>query len=203
MLAGIYFFVGRPMIAFVGDVDALQSYINEKGLLGIFVFGLYIFLQTLSTCIPGLPFYLGAGVVFGGVKGALICDLFATIANTVAFLFGRKFGRSFLCMLFPEDKLEKVEKLIDKSNPVLVHVLFMLLPLPKDTYAWLGYYSGEKLLVWIIITFIARFPHIFIYTFGAERVLSNQYGFIIAGAVIATIVYAVVVIYLRKRKMNG
>ena len=60
MLAGIYFFVGRPMIAFVGDVDALQSYINEKGLLGIFVFGLYIFLQTLSTCIPGLPSVLPA-----------------------------------------------------------------------------------------------------------------------------------------------
>ena len=29
---------------------------------------------------------------------------------------------------------------------VIAIVLFMLLPLPKDTYAWLGYYSKENLL---------------------------------------------------------
>ncbi len=203
ILLGVYFFIGRPMITFVGDLDALQSYIDDKGVVGILVFGLFIFLQTLSTCIPGLPFYLGAGFVFGGFKGALICDLFATIANTVAFLLGKKYGRNLLCFLFPEEKLLKVEELIDKSSPKLVHIMFMLLPLPKDTYAWLGYYSKEGLLTWIIITFIARFPHIFIYTFGAERVLSNQYGFIIAGGVIAVIVYLIVLVYIRKRKKES
>jgi uncharacterized membrane protein YdjX (TVP38/TMEM64 family) len=121
----------------------------------------------------------------------------------VAFLLGKKYGRNLLCFLFPEEKLLKVEELIDKSSPKLVHIMFMLLPLPKDTYAWLGYYSKEGLLTWIIITFIARFPHIFIYTFGAERVLSNQYGFIIAGGVIAVIVYLIVLVYIRKRKKES
>ena len=76
----------------------------------------------------------------------------------------------------------------------------MLLPLPKDTYAWLGYYSREPLIKWIIITFVARFPHIFIYTFGGEKLLSDQYGVIIAGAAIAAVVYLFVVVYLKRKR---
>ena len=187
------------MVSYLGDADKLQSYVEHKGIVAYFVFGAFVSIQTLSTCIPGLPFYLAAGYVFGGVKGALLCDLFATVGNTIAFLIGKKYGRNFLCFLFPEDKLKKVEDLVNEGNPTLIHAMFMLLPLPKDTYAWLGYYSGENLIKWIIITFIARFPHIFIYTYGGEMLVSNQYGVIIAGAAIAVVVYLFVLLYLRKK----
>lgn len=198
-LAIVYFVIGRPMISYLGDADKLQAYIDRRGIVAYLVFGVFVAIQTMSTCIPGLPFYLAAGYVIGGVKGALLCDLFATIGNTIAFLIGKKFGRSFLCLIFPEDKLKKVEDLVGEGNPTLIHVMFMLLPLPKDTYAWLGYYSGEGIIKWFLITFIARFPHIFIYTFGGEKLLSNQYGVIIFGAVVAIVVYLGVAVYLKKK----
>ena len=198
----VYLIIGRLMISFLGDADKLQAYIDEKGILAYLVFGVFVTIQTLSTCIPGLPFYLAAGLVLGGIKGALLCDLFATIGNTIAFIIGRRHGRNFLCFLFPEDKLINVEEMIDQGNPIVLHILFMLLPLSKDTYAWLGYYSGENLAKWLLITFVARFPHIFLYTFGGELLVSNQYGILVAGAVFATIVYLVVVIYLRRKQCN-
>lgn len=202
----VYFVIGRPMISFLGDADKFQAYLDEKGIAALLVFGLFVTVQTLSTCIPGLPFYLAAGFVIGGVKGALLCDAFATVGNTIAFLIGKRFGRNFLVSLFSEDKLRKVEEIVEMGNPTLIHVLFMLLPLPKDTYAWLGFYSGENLLKWILITFIARFPHIFIYTYGGEKLVSNQYGILIAGAAIAIIVYLCVAVALKKKreeKNNG
>lgn len=202
-MAALYFFVGKPMIKFVGNPTELDAFVKEKGLLGFIVFGLFVFVQTMSSCIPGLPFYLASGYLLGGFKGALLCDFFATLGNTAAFLLGKKFGRSFLCYLFPEDKLKKVEEIVDKGNPKLIHILFMLFPLPKDTYAWLGYYSEETLPVWMIITFIARFPHIFLYTFGGEKLLSNQYGIIIGGGVFATVLYAGMLIVLKKMKDNN
>ncbi|MCR5403665.1 MAG: VTT domain-containing protein [Butyrivibrio sp.] len=199
----VYLVIGRPMVSFLGNPGRLQEYVNEKGIVAVLVFGLFITIQTLSTCIPGLPFYLAAGYVMGGVRGALLCDFFATVGNTIAFLIGKKYGRSFLCFLFPEDKLIKVEEMIDRGNPTLIHILFMLLPLPKDTYAWLGYYSGESLAKWVIITFLARFPHIFIYTFGGEMIMDNQYGILVVGVVLAIVVYLVVAIYLKKKHLNG
>ena len=129
-MAALYFFVGKPMIKFVGNPTELDAFVKEKGLLGFIVFGLFVFVQTMSSCIPGLPFYLASGYLLGGFKGALLCDFFATLGNTAAFLLGKKFGRSFLCYLFPEDKLKKVEEIVDKGNPKLIHILFMLFPLP-------------------------------------------------------------------------
>lgn len=191
------------MIAFVGDVDALRAYVDEYGFVAFLVFGVFVFFQTLSNCIPGLPFYLAAGFVMGGFKGALLCDIFSTLGNTAAFLLGRRFGRNFLLYLFPEDKLSRVEKLIFHKNPVLVHIMFMFLPLPKDTYAWLGFYSKENVVEWILITFIARFPHIFLYTYSAEKMIDQQYGLFIIGAVIAVLVYLVVAIDLKRKNTKS
>ena len=195
----VYITIGRPMISYLGDADKLQAYIDQKGVKAYLIFGLFVTVQTLSTCIPGLPFYLAAGYVLGGLKGALLCDLFATLGNTIAFLIGRKHGRNCLCFLFPEDKLLKVEQMINRGNPIFIHILFMLLPLPKDTYAWLGYYSGENIFKWMVITFVARCPHIFVYTFGGEMLLNDQYGVIAAGAVFAVVIYILVAMYLKRQ----
>jgi uncharacterized membrane protein YdjX (TVP38/TMEM64 family) len=56
---------------------------------------------------------------------------------------------------------------------------------------------------WILITFVARFPHIFIYTFGAEKMLENQYSYIAAGAIIAVVVYLAVAMLIKKKTVNS
>jgi uncharacterized membrane protein YdjX (TVP38/TMEM64 family) len=51
-LLGIYFLIGKPMIAFVGDADGFQEYVKSRGIFGLLVFGFFVFLQTISNCIP-------------------------------------------------------------------------------------------------------------------------------------------------------
>jgi len=194
-LIAVYFCIGQPIITFVNDRDSFQAFIDSRGVLGWVMFCLLIVVQTLSTCIPGTPFYLAAGLILGGFKAALLCDLGATIGNTIAFILGRQFGTKSLYFLFSEEKIRKVEDRIASGKPILIHVLFMLLPLPKDTYAWLGYYSKENLPTWILLTFIFRFPHIFVYTFGGAMILQKNYVILIAGAIFAVLVYAAVFAY--------
>ncbi|WP_029319818.1 TVP38/TMEM64 family protein [Butyrivibrio sp. AE3004] len=201
-LVAVYFCIGQPIIAFVNDRDSFAEFIESRGFLGWVMFCLLIIIQTLSTCIPGTPFYISSGLILGGFKGALICDLGATIGNTIAFILGKTFGTKLLYFLFSEDKISKVENHISGKNPILIHMLFMLLPLPKDTYAWVGYHTKEKLITWIILTFICRFPHIFIYTFGGAMILEQNYAVLIAGASFAILVYVVIMIYLKKNKYN-
>ena len=202
-LAAVYFLIGRPMLAFVGDQDALNAYIDERGIIGWIIFIGLIVVQTVSTTIPGTPFYLAAGFILGGVKGALICDLGATIGNSIAFLLGKKFGRKLLNRLFSEEHLKSVEEIVEKRNPLLIHIAMMLLPLPKDTYAWLGYSSGENLLQWIPITFICRFPHIFVYTFGGAMLLQKNYTVLIIGATFAVVLYGAIMLYIKKTRLNN
>lgn len=196
----MYFCIGQPMVAFVQDHESFQEYMASRGVCGWVLFILLVAIQNFSTCIPGAPFNIAAGLALGAFKGALICDLGATIGNSAAFLLGRKFGPGLIYSIFPKEKVKKVEDQIIGKNPVLIHVLFMLLPLPKDTYAWLGYYSKENLPTWILITFICRFPHIFVYTLGGAMIMEKNYAVIIGGATFAVLVYIVVFVYLRKKK---
>ncbi len=199
-LLSVYFLIGRPMLKFVGDKESLNQYLSSQGLLGYIIFASFVAVQTLSNCIPGTPFYLAAGYCFGGVKGALLCDVGATVGNTLAFILGRKFGRKLLDNLFTEKQIQSVNDFVDRGNPKIIHMLFMLLPLPKDTYAWFGYYSKENLITWIILTFIFRFPHIFVYTFSGSQLEAHNYVVMIAAIIFAIILYAGVAVYLKKTK---
>ena len=42
-LLGIYFLIGKPMIAFVGDTDGFQEYVKSRGIFGLLVFGFFVF----------------------------------------------------------------------------------------------------------------------------------------------------------------
>nr|WP_297707133.1 VTT domain-containing protein [uncultured Butyrivibrio sp.] len=200
-LIAVYFFIGQPILTFVNDTDSLQEFIASKGVWGWGVFCFLIIVQTLSTCIPGTPFYLAAGFILGGLKGALVCDLGATIGNSIAFIIGRRLGSKPLYFMFSEERIKKIEDRIIAKNPVFIHFLFMLLPLPKDTYAWIGFYSKESLPVWIILTYVFRFPHIFVYTFGGELLMEKNYAILIAGAAFAILVYLGLMLYLKKKKV--
>lgn len=200
-LIAVYFFIGQPILTFVNDTDSLQEFIASKGVWGWGVFCFLIIVQTLSTCIPGTPFYLAAGFILGGLKGALVCDLGATIGNSIAFIIGRRLGSKPLYFMFSEERIKKIEDRIIAKNPVFIHFLFMLLPLPKDTYAWIGFYSKESLPVWIILTYVFRFPHIFVYTFGGELLMEKNYAILIAGAAFAILVYFGLMLYLKKKKV--
>ena len=57
----VYLIIGRPMVEYLGDSQKLQAFVDEKGAEAFLIFGLFITIQTLSTCIPGLSFYLAAG----------------------------------------------------------------------------------------------------------------------------------------------
>lgn len=201
-LIAVYFCLGVPMISFVNDHESLQAYVDERGLAGWAFFSLLVIIQTASNCIPGTPFYLAAGYILGGLKGALLCDASATIGNTIAFILGRQFGHKLLDALFSKDKLASIENLMKEKNPILLHVIFMLLPLPKDTYAWIGYSSGENVITWILLTFICRFPHIFLYTFGGAMLLEKNYFVLIGGACFAVLVYFFLMLYLKKNNIS-
>lgn len=83
------YFNGQPVFR-----DTL-AWIEKAGSIGPLVFfGLYI--VACVFILPGSVLTLGAGAVFGVIKGALLVSLSSTVGATVAFLIGRYLARSMV-----------------------------------------------------------------------------------------------------------
>lgn len=79
--------IGKAVDAPARLRDALE-WVQQLGWLGVGVFvGLYTVACVLF--LPGSILTLGAGVVFGVVKGSIIVSVASTLGATVAFLVGR------------------------------------------------------------------------------------------------------------------
>ena len=54
------------------------------------------FLQVILAVIPGAPFEVAAGYLFGVIPGTLLCDSTMTIGSVLVFLMVRRFGVKFV-----------------------------------------------------------------------------------------------------------
>lgn len=74
-------------------------FIHESGVAGLFVFfGLYVIATVFM--LPGTLLTLGAGALFGVVKGSAIVSISSTAGATAAFLVGRYLARDIISKRF-------------------------------------------------------------------------------------------------------
>jgi uncharacterized membrane protein YdjX (TVP38/TMEM64 family) len=74
-------------------------FIHESGVTGLFVFfGLYVIATVFM--LPGTLLTLGAGALFGVVKGSAIVSISSTVGATAAFLIGRYLARDIISRRF-------------------------------------------------------------------------------------------------------
>jgi uncharacterized membrane protein YdjX (TVP38/TMEM64 family) len=71
------------------------EWIDNAGVLGPIVFFILYVIATVLM-LPGVILTLGAGVVFGVVKGSLLVSLSSTVGATAAFLVGRYIARGWV-----------------------------------------------------------------------------------------------------------
>ncbi|HAV65342.1 MAG TPA: hypothetical protein DCY13_23580 [Verrucomicrobiales bacterium] len=81
-----------------GGGELLRSALDGIAALGIWGPVLFIVLYIVATVlfIPGSVLTLGAGAVFGVVKGSIIVSIAATLGATAAFLVGRYVARDWV-----------------------------------------------------------------------------------------------------------
>lgn len=97
ILAILLVVVGVLLATF--DIRALLrlalTWIGQLGAWGQFLF-VAIYVVATVLLIPGSALGLGAGVLFGVVRGSLLVSLASTLGATCAFLFGRYLARDWV-----------------------------------------------------------------------------------------------------------
>ena len=181
MTALICWNVGKPMVEFVSQPEQFRAWVDSHGLWGRVAFVGMMAFQIIVAFIPGEPLEIGAGYAFGVAEGTFLCLVGALIGGVLVFLLVKRWGRSFVTLFFPEEKLDSLKFLQnEKRLNLITYVLFLIPGTPKDIMTYLAGLTPMKLPFWIFLTFTARIPSVITSTIGGDALGTQNYGFAIA-----------------------
>ena len=178
MMVAIFWFVGRPLIAFVSQPERFRAWVDSHGILGRLAFVGMMMFQVFIAIIPGEPLEIGAGYAFGAVEGTLLCLLATTLSSVVIFLIVKRYGMKFVTLFVSEEKLHSLKFLRDTRRlELLTFLLFFIPGTPKDVLTYVVGLTPMKLRVWVLITAVARIPSIVTSTVTGDALGLKDYQF--------------------------
>lgn len=180
----------RPLTVFAQDPEQLKLWAQETGPLSVLIFGFMNMMQVIIAIIPGGPFEVAAGYMYGFWAGTLICDIAMTLGSVLVFLLVKRFGMKFVLLFFSQEQVDSVHILKNKSKlRTILFVVFLIPGTPKDIITYLVGLSELDLLSWFFICFIGRLPAILFSALGGSALGTEQYGVVIAAVVILIVCY--------------
>ena len=158
----LWLYVGRPLVTqFRVSPETFRDYVKAHGFSGKLLMIGIVMLQVVVALIPGEPFELGAGFAFGWAEGAALCLIGAAAASALIYYAVRKWGRKFVELFFPGEKIDHYLSLLSmKKKEILLFVLFLIPGTPKDLLVYLAGLTDIPLPRFLWITTLARVPSV-------------------------------------------
>jgi len=200
LFALISYFVGYPLVKeFQQSPDTFREYIKAQGLAGPLMMIGIVVMQVVVAIIPGEPFEVAAGFVFGWFEGMLLCLIGSAISGALIFLAVRKWGVKLVEAFFPPEKINQFSFLRnEKKLHLLVFILFLIPGTPKDLVNYLAGLTPIKLAHFVILSTLARIPSIVSSTVTGSLAQSENW---LAAAItygITAIISVVCILWYRK-----
>ena len=192
LMVALTILLGKPMLEYMQDPAAFTLRLQNLGAWGPIVFMSLNIAQVLLAIIPGGPFEVAAGALWGPIWGTIMCDIAMSIGGVITFLFVRKFGIKFIELFTTREKIESVKFLKANEKSTSLLFLFFLLPgTPKDLMCYVVGLTDIKVSTWILINLVGRFPAILLSALGGHAVTEKNIGIFIAAFAIIIVLYFV------------
>lgn len=158
----IAYYVGFPLVGqFRESPENFRTYVKSYGVWAPLLMMGIMALQVVVAIIPGEPFELAAGFVFGWFQGTLWCLLGCAGATALVYLAVRKWGVKLVEAFFPREKILHFSFLQnEKKLDLLVFILFLIPGTPKDLLTYLVGLTPMRLSTFLLITTLARVPSV-------------------------------------------
>ena len=132
--------LGPKILEAAKDPDKFKERLGGSGIKSYLIFIAIQFVQIIFAFIPGEFIEVGAGYVYGSIKGLILCLIGAFLATAVIFGLTRIFGKRFTEMIIGKKDLKKLKFLHDDKKLELIFALLYFIPgAPKDL---LTYFAG-------------------------------------------------------------
>lgn len=176
-----------PFVKYIEDPDKLRKIIEAEGALAPLAFIILSMIQIIIPFIPGEPFELLAGYMFGSIKGSLLCLLSGSISSVLIIVLVRKYGTKLVELFFKKEEHERLNHLKKKNAFLLYSLVFILPGTPKDLLCYIGGLTKFDLMPLIIVTTLGRIPGIVTSTIPADIAGDKKYE-------LAIIIYGITII---------
>lgn len=208
LFAALAWFVGRPMIRFARQPEQFRSWVDGHGAWGCAAYAAMVFLQVVVAIIPGEPLEIAGGYAFGAWWGTALCLIGAVLGSAAVFALVRRWGRPLAEVVFPKEKLDKLQFL--HSSPkrtALLWLIFTAPGTPKDLLCYFAGLTDMKWRTWLLIATVGRLPSIVTSTVGGSALGEQNYrAAVIAFAIALAVAGAGYLIYravCRRHEQNG
>ncbi len=137
------------------SVDALRTYIAEKGVYAALFMLFLQFAQVVILPLPGVLTTSAAVLVFGVVKGALISFSGIFCGSVTAFFISRKLGAKVVSHIIGKGKADKIKRSFKGVDTVFLTTMFLLPFFPDDLLcfaAGLSSMSAKRFIITIALT---------------------------------------------------
>ena len=190
------------------------DWIDNLGTWGVVAFAaIYILAAVLF--LPGSVLTLGAGVVFGVVKGAVIVILSATVAATAAFLVGRYLAREWVAKSIANNRnFQAIDEAVGKEGWKIVGLTRLSPIFPFNLLNYAFGITRVAIKDYVLASFFGMMPGTLMYVYvgslagdlaalgAGERTRSaTEWALYVAG-LLATVVVTVYVTRVARKALS-
>ncbi|MFC4709465.1 TVP38/TMEM64 family protein [Enterococcus eurekensis] len=158
----VYFF----SIGLFDDLNALQSIVGDKIILGPIIFILIQILQVVVPVIPGGVSTAAGVLLFGPVAGFFYNYIGIVIGSIIVFLLGRQYGKPFVLSLINEKTYDKYITWFDNQgrfNKLFAIAIFFPFA-PDDALCLIAGLTNMSLKTFSWIILLGKPASIFVYS---------------------------------------
>ena len=169
----------------------LKKIIENLGIKGAILIIALEISKIILVFLPGEPIELLAGMCYGPWIGLLIIYIGVTISNIIIIFLVKKYGVKFVQDVVKEEKIKKINQMIDDNNDrteITLFVLYFLPFLPKDFITYVASLLPISKLRFLVISIIGRFPAVFSSVLVGSKILDGK---IISIILIYTVTYII------------
>lgn len=182
------------------DQARLREWIDGFGPLGPVVF-IVVYSIAPALLLPGLPFTVAGGVLFGPAWGVVYVAIGSTIGASVAFLVARYMGRDWVEGMLKGGRFAKLDEEVEKKGWKIVAFTRLIPLFPFNLLNYAFGLTKIKFSHYAVTSFICMLPATIAYVVFSSSILDVLKGKVSMGLVIGVVLIAIVslipVIYKR------
>lgn len=180
-----------------------QLWMQSLGFRGWCLFILLQLVQIVIAVIPGEPFELLGGILYGSLGGLISCLLGILLGSTIVFKLVRRFGYPLVTSIFPEEKLHSLP-ILQKPERLerLILLLFLIPGTPKDLLTYAAGLTDISMKRFLLLSTFARIPSVITSVWVGASIREGEWllSLILFGA---TAVIGLLGIWIHKKKFGG